>query len=86
VERLFSNYIYPLAQEIFQILNQRDVVQQAAAEVELDQEIEVAIGTLLARDDGTEHAEVAGAVASRDVQNQFSLLPDFVEAHAGVHL
>jgi hypothetical protein len=80
------DYIHPLAQEVFQILNQRDMVQQAAAEVEVDQEIEVAIGTLVAGDDGAEHAEVAGAVASRDAQNQFALLPDFVEAHAGVHL
>ena len=57
------------AQQVLQILNKCDVIEQAPAGIEIDQEVQIAVGLSLASGYRTEYAHVACAVLLRDTQD-----------------
>ena len=57
------------AQQVLQILNECDVIEQAPAGIEIDQEVQIAVGLSLTSGYRTEYAYVARAVLLRDTHD-----------------
>lgn len=61
------------AQEILQIHLQGAEVQQGATGLELDEEIDIAVGTSFASGDGAEDAQASHSTALSQLQNRLAL-------------
>ena len=57
------------AQQVLQVLNERYVIEQAPAGLEIDQEVQIAVGLSLTSGYRTEYAYVACAILLRDTQD-----------------
>ncbi len=76
------HHIDTTSQELLQVKDQRRVIEQASARLQVDEEIDVALRPCLAAGDRTKHADVAGAVLGGKLQDLLSLFPEkLVEVH-----
>jgi len=69
VQSLLGNHVNPAAEQILQVLGERDMVEEAPPRLELDGEVEVACWSLLAPCHRTEDPDRAGAVPDRDLKD-----------------
>jgi len=59
--------------EILELLAECDEIEQRTARFHLDQQIHVAVGTVLSSSSGTKYTDVASAVSCRDSKNVLTL-------------
>ena len=69
MEARVSQDVYVAPEELFQILLETDEVEEGSVVVHLDQQIDVAVGLVVAARDGTEDAHVPRAVRGGNAQN-----------------
>jgi len=57
-----DRYIYSEAEEVFSLLLKPDQVEERAVGIQVDEEVDIALGCLLFASDGPKHAKVADPV------------------------
>jgi hypothetical protein len=61
--------------EFFEVLTERNEIEKGPTGLHLDQQVDVAIGTILPAGDRSKDADVAGAVACRDPKDVRAHVP-----------
>ena len=72
----FRHHIDTTSQELLQVKDQRRMIEQASARLQVDEEVDVALRPCLAAGDRTKHADVAGAVLGGKLYDFLSLCPE----------
>ena len=76
-----GQHLNSTAKELSEVLLQADDVEQRATRFNLDEQVDVAVGTIISVKNRPEHTDVAGAMTSCHRENLVSSRPQFIDRH-----